>query len=290
MKNRLRKHVEKLCSIDRYYGNPDGIHDAREYIKSELKKIILEVENLCELKMGVVHYMAGGTIQQNVFFKLNSSFPELVVIGAHYDAVKGSPGADDNASAVAGLIETIREIVKNPPDFGIEFVFYSTEEPPFFLGKEMGSYVHAKGLNKEKKILGALVYEMIGFFSDEENSQQPVPMIDIPTIGNFIGSLGWEDSEEINKALRRGFIEINQIPLIGVSNNLLATEFALSDHISYHNFKIPTVMITDTSFLRNPNYHEPSDTPDTLNYEKMSHVIKGVVNSMQYFRRNHFKH
>lgn len=170
-KLRLYKDVEFLTTIRpfRNFQNLDSLKKVCDYIKEEFKKAGFTTEDQ--------KWIAEGNEYTNVIASYNAHKSKRLIIGAHYDVCGDQPGADDNASAVAGLLETARQIAEAKPDidYRIDFVAYCLEEPPFFATENMGSYVHAKSLSDNKiEVLGMICYEMIGYFSDEPNSQ-PYP-------------------------------------------------------------------------------------------------------------------
>ncbi len=212
-----------------------------------------------------------------------------VVIGAHYDTVKHSPGADDNASGVAGLIELSRLLCNF--DAPIRFVAFSLEEPPVFGTQFMGSYVYAKSLRESKiKLKGMICLEMLGYFCDKNNSQRyPIDLMKriYPDKGNFIALIGNLRSRKWTKLIKEGFkkgtdlgVESLNVP----TGIIVGTD--LSDHKSFNAFGYNAVMVTDTAFYRNPNYHRPTDLPHTLDYEKFAKVIDGLNNAVRYIFNN----
>ena len=209
-----------------------------------------------------------------------------LIIGAHYDVKGDQPGADDNASAVAGLLETIRIIGQTKPelDFGIDFVSYCLEEPPFYDTKYMGSYIHAKSVaSNRENILGMICYEMIGYFSDRPNSQ-PVPHPSMksmfPSTGNFIMAVGTEKYSKFNDMVYNGMKKGAGIDVQKINMPKMFDLAGMSDQRNYWKFDIPAMMVNDTAFIRNPNYHQVTDTMDTLDYNKMGEVVNCIINSL----------
>jgi len=213
----------------------------------------------------------------------------VTVLGAHYDTVVISPGADDNASAVAVLIETARQILQESPEksANLLFVAFSTEEPPCFGTDGMGSRVFVDRIKGSPVgIGGALVLEMVGYFSDEPGSQQ-VPegleFLGFPDVGNFITLVGNGRSEDLAEWAHLGFQAsgsgLPSIKFVEPGHHpMLSSLIRLSDNASFWDAGIPALMVTDTAFLRNPNYHKDTDTADTLDYEAM----KKLVNALAY--------
>lgn len=165
-----------------------------------------------------------------------------------------------------------------------ELVAYSLEEPPYFQTEHMGSYVHAKSLkDRNEPIRFMISLEMIGYFTDEPDSQRfPADFLKLfyPTAGNFVAvASGWS-SQSLVREMKSKLIASSTVPVRSMNVPQGAFGINLSDHQSYWAFGYPAVMITDTSFFRNSNYHEETDTPDQLNYGKMAEVVKGVYGIM----------
>jgi Zn-dependent M28 family amino/carboxypeptidase len=199
----------------------------------------------------------------------------------------GTPGADDNASAVAVMLETSRLL--NRPTRGdqcnVVFVAFSTEEPPSFNTSCMGSRVFVSSLGKEKlEIKGALVLEMVGYFMDEPGTQKiplTVKWMGFPNTANFIAVVGNGNSRSLVKAVSAGISDSNcGLPVEDLTipgSGYLLPAARLSDNASFWDARIPAVMITDTSFFRNPYYHTHRDRPETLDYEKMGQLVVGLT-------------
>lgn len=281
-KSRLYKDVKFLTEISpsRNYLNLESLEKVVDYLKEEFKE------------MGVAPIEQKWIARKNEYTNLIASYEPLkskrLIVGAHYDVCGDQPGADDNASAVAGLLESARMIFDSKPDleYGIDFVAYCLEEPPFFGSELMGSYVHAKSLYDNKTdVVGMICFEMIGYFSDEPNSQDyPSSELEAlyPDVANFIIVVGIEKYQEFNSKVHRLMAKDSRVDVQQVNfpeSNGLA---GLSDQRNYWAFGYQALMINDTSFIRNPNYHEKSDTIETLDFEKMTEVInssyKAIVN------------
>ena len=204
---------------------------------------------------------------------------ERIVVGAHYDAFGPFPGADDNASGAAGLLELARLLGKSPPPLRVELVAYSTEEPPYFGTPHMGSAVHAGALKKAgAKVRAMISLEMIGYFSDEPGSQtfpSPVLKLYYPTRGNFITVVGDTSSirltRRVKKAMRAG-----GLPVYSFTGPVYIPGIDYSDHASYWEQGYPAIMVSDTAFYRNMMYHTAGDTADRLDYRRMAKVVDGV--------------
>lgn len=266
--------VEFLTSLRpfRNFYNVKSLNKAADYIKSRFDEYADEVS--------YQEFKVEDRIYKNVLASINPHLQERIIIGAHYDVAGETPGADDNASGVAGLIQLLRILSKNRPKHRIDFAAYTLEEPPFFGTRQMGSFIHAYSLYKKKaKIKVMISLEMIGYFSDQPRSQQfPLPFFRLfyPDRGNFIGVVGKIGQSRITKKIRDLMRKGSSIPVYSINAPTLLPGVDFSDHRNFWHFGYDAVMITDTAFYRNPNYHTRGDTIATLNFEKMFQVIKGV--------------
>ncbi len=259
----------------RNYENLESLAAVVNYLKEELK---LLNQGFFEQK-----WMAEGNEYTNLIHSYQPNRTKRLIMGAHYDVCGDQPGADDNGSAVAGLIETIRLVYENnlELDYGIDFVFYCLEEPPFFGTEEMGSYVHAKSVSKNKEnIIGMICYEMIGYFSDKRGSQGfPHPALKLlyPSTANFIMTVGVPEYKAFNKMIHDGMKKGSEIKVCHFAHSLGRSLAGMSDQRNYWKFGIPALMINDTSMMRNSNYHKMSDDIETLDFDKMSQVIDSMM-------------
>jgi Zn-dependent M28 family amino/carboxypeptidase len=275
--DRLKAHVVALTSTPkaRTYANPASMDVAADYLSRQFRQLGLTVS---EQKFKI-----GKTTYRNIQGRLAGGQGKLAVVGAHYDVCGDQPGADDNASGVAGLIELAKLLaadkarLKSP----VEFVAYALEEPPFFRTPDMGSHHHAETLAKNKVDIDfMLCLESIGYFSDAQESQRyPVEAMKFlyPSTGNFIAVVGNANSGDLVKQIFQHLKEDGKI----ASQMLVApaelTGLDFSDHLNYWKFGYRAVMVTDTAFLRNPAYHAPGDRPETLDYSAMAKVVQGLA-------------
>jgi Zn-dependent M28 family amino/carboxypeptidase len=204
----------------------------------------------------------------------------LLVVGAHYDTVSTSPGADDNASAVAGLMETARLLADSPPA-GLRLAAFCPEEPPAFRTKRMGSYVYAASLRDAGvELTGMICLEMIGYFSDEPDSQSyPLPFMNMiyPRRGNFIAIVGSLGSMKWTRQVKEAFRSGTDLPVESLNAPSLMVGIDFSDHWSFNKVGYRAAMVTDTAFYRTPYYHQPTDLPHTLDYVRAAKVVDGVT-------------
>lgn len=204
---------------------------------------------------------------------------EIVVVGAHYDSPPGSPGANDNTSGVAALLELARKFKDIQPGQTLRLVAFVNEEPPFFQTEQMGSRVHAINAKKRgEKIVAMLSLETIGYYSDQPGSQQYPPPFSYfyPDAGNFIAFVGNLGSRSLLRNSIRTFRETTSFPSDGVAAPEFIKGIGWSDHWAFWQEGYPGIMITDTAPYRYPHYHEATDTPDKLDYGRMARVVAGV--------------
>ncbi len=202
-----------------------------------------------------------------------------VVVGAHYDSVAGTVGADDNASGVAATLELARMLHGSKPRRTIRFVLFVNEEPPYFQTEQMGSFIYARQLRHDGFPVSAMIsLEMLGFYSDIPGSQRYPPLLSIfyPSRGDFIGFVGNSESRDLVRRATRKFRESGMFPSEGVAAPATWPGIGWSDQWSFWQQGYPAIMITDTALFRNPYYHTPLDTPDRLDFEKMARVVEGV--------------
>ncbi len=282
-KERLYKDVKFLTELRPYrnYMNLTSLEQVSKYIE--------DVFNNSGLLGKKQMWTARGKEYTNVIGIYNPGHNRTLVIGAHYDVCGDQPGADDNASAVAGLLETARLLGENKPviDYTIELVGYCLEEPPFFGTNEMGSYIHAESLFVNNiDVIGMICYEMIGYFSDVPNSQSfPSPELakNYPSTANFIMTVGIDKYDSFNTKVQQLMSIGSEIDVYNISfpaNNEFSSLAGLSDQRNYWAFGYDALMINDTSFIRNPNYHLPTDTIETLDFNRMKAVINGAYNAI----------
>ncbi|MCX7914118.1 MAG: M28 family peptidase [Thermodesulfovibrionales bacterium] len=210
---------------------------------------------------------------------------EIIVIGAHYDTVVGTPGADDNASGIAGLLELARLTSLNPMRRTVKFVAFCLEEPPVFMTNNMGSYLYAKSL-KEKKvnIYGMICLEMIGYFTEKDRSQYyPFYFFNYfyPKKGNFIALIGNISSLKFTQEVKNNFKRFSTLAIESLNSFSMLMGVDFSDHRNFWKFGYPAFMVTDTGFYRNPYYHAKGDTASTLDYSSMEEVVKGLYNALK---------
>jgi Zn-dependent M28 family amino/carboxypeptidase len=279
-KTQMQSDVNFLCGLTPSRNNEHvtSLDSSAQYILSELKRSGYEpVEQ---------PYTANGKTYKNIICSFGPKDAERLIVGAHYDVCGEQQGADDNASGVAGLLEIARTLKKQNPvlSYRIDMVFYTLEEPPHFRESTMGSAIHAKYLHDNNiKVIGMICLEMIGYYSEEKHSQHyPAGFMKLfyPTQANFIAVVGKTGQGGFLRKIKRGIISSCGIDVRSINAPKFIPGIDFSDHLNYWNYGYEAVMITDTSFYRNDNYHQSSDVPSTLSFEKMAEVVKGVYNAV----------
>lgn len=275
--------LEYLTQIKpaRNYLNISSLNKVADFLKNKL--------NCLGLETSFQNFIVENREYKNVVASLNTHFTKRLVIGAHYDICGDFQGADDNASAVAGLIETAKELfkIKEKLNFRVDFVCFTLEEPPYFGTENMGSFVYAKYLYENKiDILGLINYEMIGYYTqnnvDISKLESFISKKQADTTkGNYIAMVSNNESKAFLENF--DFYNINkEIEYVETVIPSPINQITASDHLNFWQFGFNAIMVTDTAFFRNPNYHTKFDTLDTLNTEKMKEVVdlivKGVMN------------
>ena len=279
---RMRQHVQAVASEEHNTRRPAQLERAAVYIENTLEKAGYTPSRQ--------EYTAAGQQVRNIEVAVanvvKGKRPERIfIVGAHYDSAEGAPGANDNGSGTAAVLELARLLKTMRPANGTEvrFVFFVNEEPPFFLGEEMGSMQHAAELKRQGlAVEGALVLETMGYYSDKPGSQQLPPGLDgqYPDTGNFIAFVGTMESSALVRQALAAFQGASDFPAQGLAAPAHTMGVTLSDHASYNRHGYPALMITDTAFMRYPYYHTAQDTPDKLDYESMARVVEGLAKTI----------
>jgi Zn-dependent M28 family amino/carboxypeptidase len=271
---RLQAHVHKL-SVEltpRDEGHLEHLDAAAAYIKNEFSQNTASVSEQ--------PYRVQGKSYRNVIAQFGPDSAERIIVGAHYDAAGPLPGADDNASGVAGLIELARLLSRQPPRMRVELVAFTLEEPPYFGTTGMGSSVHAESLRKENiRVRAMFSLEMIGYFSDAPKSQIfPAAFLSAfyPSTGNFISVVGRLGDWSLVRRTKNAMRNATPLPVYSINAPRFIPGVDFSDQLSYWHAGYDAVMITDTAFYRNRNYHTADDTEEKLDYKRMAMVVEGV--------------
>lgn len=283
LRQRLMEHVRYLTETigDRSIYRPEALKAAENYVSQHLGALSLPVhrQSFIFQRQEVANIIAGHQDPAGYY-----------ILGAHFDTVAGTPGADDNASGVAVLLEVASLASTLPPPLSWTFIGFTTEEPPAFATPYMGSRVYAKRAKEQgHKIKGMLCLEMVGYYRHEPNSQPlpfPLPFMGYPTTGNFIGLVADRRSRPLLAALEQSLQTGCALPTASIAIPLggyLLPESRLSDHANFWDQGYPAVMLTDTAFLRNPHYHGPGDVMATLDFDAMVELTLGLF----YFIQKH---
>jgi hypothetical protein len=204
---------------------------------------------------------------------------DIVIVGAHYDSVEYTTGANDNASGVAALLALARTFAKSHPSGTLRFVAFANEEPPYFQTPDMGSWVYAKrSKERGENVVAMLSVETIGFYSDEKGSQKYPPPLGLfyPSSGNFIAFVGDRSSKDLVRRAIGTFRSTTRFPSEGAALSPALPGVGWSDQWSFWQAGYPAIMVTDTAPFRYPHYHTPADRPDRLDYERMARVVGGL--------------
>ncbi|MCI5057729.1 MAG: M28 family peptidase [Flavobacteriales bacterium] len=258
--------------VARNYKNIERLNEVAEYIHETFSSYSNDVS--------YQKYNIEGVEYKNVIASFGPKEGERIVIGAHYDVCGDQPGADDNATGTVGLLELARLLKSQNLKYRVDLVAYTLEEPPYFRTEYMGSAVHAKYLKENNiKLKGMYCLEMIGYFSDEPGSQNyPVAPLKAfyPSTGDYIAIVGKTGQGKFTKRAKKDIKSAAGIDVRSINAPKFVTGIDFSDHLNYWAEGYKAVMITNTSFYRNQNYHQPTDLPESLDYDKMAEVIKGV--------------
>jgi hypothetical protein len=272
----LERHVEAL-TVDigeRTSFLPGKLARAREYVRDELTNAGLEVtEQGYDYRGQRVANLIATVPGTNIGAK-------YYLVGAHYDTVPGTPGADDNASAVAVLIELGRHVAGKPPPVPLRIVAFTLEEPPAFNTRFQGSRVFVRELKRGGGgVKGAIILEMVGFTAAEQDYPLVLHWLGYPKEGNFIGIVGNRRSRQLGRTLAKSFGDNPRLPvetLFVPFNGWILPATRLSDHAPFWDAGLPALMVTDTAFFRNPFYHTAQDRMETLDFAFMAEVVASL--------------
>jgi hypothetical protein len=275
-KAQLEAHVRALASDigPRVIGHGDSMQRAERYIAGAFASAGWTVERQPYPVPG------GEAVNLVVERKGRSRSDTFVVIGAHYDTVAGSPGADDNASGVAALLVLARAFAGSAPERTLRFVAFANEEPPWFQTDQMGSRVYARGCKKRGEFVVAMLsLESLGFYSKVEVSQS-YPSASTAagraTRGNYLAFVSNPTSKNLLARIGAAFSATKTLESDSAALPDSVDGVGWSDHWSFWEEGYPAVMATDTAPFRNPHYHRPSDTPETLDYESFALAVRGL--------------
>jgi len=272
----LRGHVFMLA---------DEIGERNIWLPQKLNAAAVYIEQVWQEQSFAVQrqeYAARGVESANLIIEIPGiAMPDqIIVVGAHYDTVLGSPGANDNGSGVASLLELSRLLAGMKPARTIRFVAFTNEEPPFFLRLDMGSRVYAsRSRSRNENIVGMLSLETMGYYSEAPNSQEyPFPFsFFYPHTANFIGFVSNIRSRHLGRLSLAAFRNTTKFPSEGTAAPGWLTGIGWSDHWSFWREGYRAIMVTDTAFFRYDPYHTRKDTPEKIGYDRLARVTKGLA-------------
>lgn len=282
---RLERHVQRLAGEigERNVELHAALQEAASYIESELEA--LRVPGREGLTVGSQVFSVQRRALRNVEAELKgTSRPdEIVIVGAHYDSVSGCPGADDNATGVAALLELARATVAKgratQPARTVRFVGFVNEEPPFFQTAAMGSLRYAAtSRERGEQIVAMISVESVGYYADAPGSQRyPFPFnLFYPSTGDFIAFVANVRSRRLLHQAMRSFRDHARLPSEGAAAPAWIEGIGWSDHWAFWHHGYRAIMVTDTALFRNPHYHTAGDTPDTIDYPRMARLVAGL--------------
>lgn len=279
LEEHLRAHVEKLaCEIgERNVWRPNALHMAADYIRDTWCQLGYEVH--------AQGYDAKGVWSENLSIEIPGGklANEIILAGAHYDSVKGSPGADDNASGVAALLEIAQLLGGKKPERTLRLVAFVNEEPPFFYFGKMGSKVYAHAARERDDDIRMMIsFEMLGCYNNQLGSQKYPPFMRwfYPDQGNFIGFVSNLKSRNALKEFSQAFAASSDFPFETLASPAIVPGVAWSDQISFWHQGYQALMVTDTAFYRYQHYHRATDTPEKINFYQMSRVVNGLAGTL----------
>lgn len=281
--DRLRAHVCALAGERHPLSSPAALRRAESYLAEQFRHLGLQVSSHPFEAFGSTYYNVVASIPPTLSpppaSRDNLARESPLIIAAHYDTVAGSPGADDNASGLAVMLEAARSLVEVAPGRCVQFIAFGLEEEDL-----LGSLAYTSALRAvNREILGAIVLECVGYVRVEDGSQLAPPgtPIAVPSAGDFLAIVGNTASASlaaaIEQAAQQRVPKLKTRSLLVPGNGELLPDTRRSDHAAFWEYRYPAVMLTDTANFRNPHYHQPSDTLDTLDLSFMQQVAEVVA-------------
>jgi peptidase M28-like protein len=273
----LKLHIASIAAREHNIAHYDELEKVARHIEATLASFGYAV--------GRQEFSVDGRLVRNIDATIEPPAekpdPEVIVVGAHYDSASGTPGANDNGSGAAAVIELARLLRDLDHKSGkrIRFVLFVNEEPPYFMTEAMGSLRYARALaERRERVMAMYSLETLGFYSSEPGSQHyPAPFgLIYPDRGDFIAFVGMLGSRPLLQETLRSFRAHTAFPSIGGVAPGFIPGIAWSDHWSFAEHGFQAVMVTDTALFRYPHYHLPSDTPDKVDSEQLARVVKGI--------------
>ena len=272
---RLREHVQAIASVPHNVAHPEALEASAAYIERSLAGLGYTVR--------AQPFRTGEAIVRNleVVVEPASAGAETLVVGAHYDSCGDAPGANDNGTGAAALLELARELrpLSGRSKRRLRLVWFVNEEPPFFKTRRMGSLVYAEALRAtHERVAGMISLETLGWYSDAPGSQHYPPPLGMryPTTGNFVAFVGTISSRGFVRRTVGAFRRDARIPSVGGTAPGFVQGIDWSDHWAFARVGVPALMVTDTAPFRYPYYHTPADTPDKVDYDRLARVVSGL--------------
>lgn len=278
---RLRAHVEAIAGEPHNLGHPEALERAARYIESTLSGMGYAVRRQ--------PFDDGQVRNIEVEIEPAAVGAPTLVVGAHYDSAYSAPGANDNGTGTAAILELARALgnLRGKAAVRIRLVFFANEEPPFFKTERMGSLVYARRLRQSgERVSGMFSLETLGWYSDRKGSQRyPFPLdLLYPDTGNFVAFVGTVESRPLVRKTVKAFRELARFPSEGGTAPGFVQGIDWSDHWSFEQVGIPALMVTDTAPFRYPYYHSVEDTPDKVDYERLTRVVSGLELVIRHWR------
>jgi len=271
----LRRHLVALTTTPqpRNYLHEASLNQAADYIKAELAAAGAHPTEQ--------PYQVQGRTYRNILGSFGPANGPRIIIGAHYDVCGEQPGADDNGTGVAALLELARLLGQQPLTCRVDLVAYTLEEPPFFRTPQMGSYVHARSLHKAGvPVRGMIALEMLGYYDDRKNSQdypaKPLRWL-YGSRGNYVTVAQKFGNGRFGRRFARLYKDAAALPVKRFKAPAWLPGIDFSDHLNYWHFHYPAVLLTDTAFYRNKHYHEPTDTLNRLDMRRLALAVDAVL-------------
>lgn len=281
LSQRLQRHVEILAEVigERNLFRSPNLQAAARYVQTQWEALGFEVRRQL--------YFVEGSPFENLEVCCPTGSPgPWIVVGAHYDTAPGTPGANDNASGVAALLELSRWFTKHPPLHPFLCVAFTNEEPPFFYGRSMGSRVYARSLRQQGVRLHFMVsLETLGFYTQERHSQAYPPLLRYlyPDQGNFLAFVSDLRSWTVTRKVFSAFQKHSRVPAEAAALPRWIPGVSWSDHLSFWKEGYRAFMVTDTAFYRYPHYHRPTDRASQLNYNALAEVVEGLAHALTHW-------
>ncbi len=277
LRDRLKTHIQTLAGEigERNLWRYPALEASARYIEKTLREM--------SYRVAMQEFEVDGKTGRNIEVeRAGTSLPgEIVVIGAHYDSVLGSPGANDNATGVAAALEIARLLAGQQPARTVRLVAFVNEEPPFFHTERMGSRIYARRARaRGDRIVAMLSLETLGYYSDNPGSQHyPLLLFRLfyPGTGNFLAFVGNLSSRELVRSAIGSFRRNAPFPSEGVAAPGWIPGIDWSDQWSFWKEGYPAIMVTDTALFRYPHYHSATDTPDKVDHDRLARVVTGLT-------------